>query len=271
MELLNQDQIAVTKQYVFQNARLLDRQLFAYTFGDGTLQACLKALQAYQNADGGFGNGIEPDILCPDSSTIGAETALFILDLLEVHDSPILDTLVQWVDSNLNDAGYIPHPQQHMLEYPHQPWWENPDDMRILALLGYLHKLGVKNIPFTQKVRSYFESVEMQSVENYYSYPYFLYLKFCSDNAADRSKLAEMTAKLPLLLKQHADHFPLFSRAWYHAVSFLEPQVVEIEAQKFINAITEDGSLAAPYPQLPWWRPIWTVDGLCLLKHFNLI
>jgi hypothetical protein len=80
-----------------------------------------------------------------------------------------------------------------------------------------------------------------------------------------------MTAKLPMLLEQHADHFPLFSRAWYHAVSFLEPQVVKVEAHKFVNAITEDGSLTAPYPQFPWWRPIWTVDGMILLKRFNLL
>ena len=60
-----------SKGFIYQNGRLLERYLFATFFEkgvQGSKEACLKALLAYQNPDGGFGNGIEPDLLCPDSS-----------------------------------------------------------------------------------------------------------------------------------------------------------------------------------------------------------
>jgi hypothetical protein len=84
--LLKPEQIDKAKRYVFSQGRLLERQLFAYFFANGTKQACQKALLAYQNDDGGFGNGLEPDLSCPDSGMIGAETALYTLELLDNRD-----------------------------------------------------------------------------------------------------------------------------------------------------------------------------------------
>jgi hypothetical protein len=78
MSILSNEQIQSAKRFIFQNGRLLERQLFEYFFGEGTKQACVRALVAYQNADGGFGNGIEPDLLCPDSTAIGAETGMYV-------------------------------------------------------------------------------------------------------------------------------------------------------------------------------------------------
>ena len=271
MSLLSINQILTIKKYVYQNARLLERQLFELFFGNGTEQACIQALKAYQNDDGGFGNGIEPDILCPTSTAIGAETALFVLELLDAEDAYDLDPLLQWIAENQNMAGYIPHPPEVMFDFPHQPWWKNPDNERILALAGYLRKLGMTDSSFFGKVHHYFEQLETPSTETYYSYPYFIYLKHCGETTEDKKQLEKMTVQLPLLLDKHADHFPLFSRAWYHAVDLLDHETVTSEAQKFANAMTEEGSLDAPYPELPWWRPIWTVDGLILLKRFRFL
>jgi hypothetical protein len=46
--------------FVWLNARLLDRLRFAYHFLDAGTEPVLKAVVAYQNADGGFGNGLDP-------------------------------------------------------------------------------------------------------------------------------------------------------------------------------------------------------------------
>jgi hypothetical protein len=64
MSMLSSAQIQTTKRFIFQTGRLLERQLFECFLGKGTKQVCVRALLAYQNADGGFGNGIEPDSLC---------------------------------------------------------------------------------------------------------------------------------------------------------------------------------------------------------------
>ena len=47
--------------FILNNARLLERNLFAFHFQGGHGQKVLSALLAYQNQDGGFGNALEPD------------------------------------------------------------------------------------------------------------------------------------------------------------------------------------------------------------------
>src|SRR5690349_7338849 len=58
--------------------RELDRARFAYHFAGGSREALLEALGKYQNGDGGFGQGLEPDITAPDSQPFATELALLI-------------------------------------------------------------------------------------------------------------------------------------------------------------------------------------------------
>lgn len=178
MSIFSNEQMQTTKQFIFQNGRLLERQLFEYFFGKGTKQACVRALLAYQNADGGFGNGIEPDLLCPDSTAIGAETAMCVMELLDYYEPEVIEQLLNWIVKHQNEAGFIPHPPANMFDYPYQPWWKNPDAERVLTLAGLLRKWGVEHDTFFQKVRGYYEQAEMPSADNYYGYPYFVYLKY---------------------------------------------------------------------------------------------
>ena len=97
MSNINNNQIKKIKEFIFKNGRLLERNLFSFFFENGSKDAVIKAIVAYQNLDGGFGNGIEPDILCPDSTAIGAETAMYILDLLEHTNNEIVDQLFNWI------------------------------------------------------------------------------------------------------------------------------------------------------------------------------
>jgi len=269
--ILSNDKLRQAGTFIFQHGRLLERRLFAYFFGDGTREACIKALIAYQNADGGFGNGIEPDLLCPGSSAIGAETAMGILDLLDWHEGEVVARLVDWIVANQDERGVIPHPQEGMLDYPHQPWWENPDDMRVLTLAGLLKKWDVDAPGLFAGVRSYYMTLELPSKWDAFNYPIFVYLRYCGEDDEDEKRMSDAIARLPALLKEHADHFPLFSRYWYHAADLFEHDILRREAQRFIDALQEDGALATPYPDLPWWRPIFTLDGLMVMKQLSLI
>src|SRR5690242_20846862 len=58
------------EEFIWHNARLLERRLFDFHFRSGSSQAVLSALRAYQNEDGGFGNALEPDIRCPESQPV---------------------------------------------------------------------------------------------------------------------------------------------------------------------------------------------------------
>jgi hypothetical protein len=83
---LSKKKLSQTKNFLYNSSRLLERKFYEFFFENGSSNHCLQALKAYQNDDNGFGNGLELDLLCPDSSAIGAETALYYLDLLDFPD-----------------------------------------------------------------------------------------------------------------------------------------------------------------------------------------
>ena len=63
------------RDFVRQEARLVERRLFATLFEDADPHGVVDALRGYQNADGGFGHGLEPDKRCPDSLPLDVEVA----------------------------------------------------------------------------------------------------------------------------------------------------------------------------------------------------
>jgi hypothetical protein len=268
---LSHKQLAQAGNYVFQHGRLLERQIYAYLFQNGSCEACLKALLAYQNPDGGFGNGIEPDLLCPETTAIGAETAMVILDMLGWYEDEIVAPLVKWIAANQDERGVISHPPKSLLDYPHQSWWENADDSRILTLAGLLRKWGVDAPEIYAGARRYYLTCEMPDRWAIYSYPIYVYLKYCREGNDDQQRWPEATANLSALLEESADHYPLFSRYWYHAADAVPEEILRREAGRFVDGLQEDGALITPYPDLPWWRPIFTVDGLMVMRQLALV
>ncbi|HET9610123.1 MAG TPA: hypothetical protein VFP06_10985 [Acidimicrobiales bacterium] len=67
------------ERYVLLNARLIERHRFARLFRDGPAEAVVAALRLYGNPDGGFGNGLEPDLRGAGSQPEPVAFALRIL------------------------------------------------------------------------------------------------------------------------------------------------------------------------------------------------
>jgi hypothetical protein len=270
MEISENLRLAI-RESVFTQGRLLERATYLVAFEGKPLSVLLRALRAYQNEDGGFGHGIEPDLLAPGSSAIGAETALTILDMLKSRDQGLLREVAAWVEGNLTSDGILPHPPQDLEHYPFQSWWSGDDRERVLAVAGLLHGQGVTLSAAaeagirTQALRTARpEKLEM------YSYPLFVYALYTPDFPAAAGINGHFLRRLPGLLAEKAAHNPLFSRYWYHALPHVAPETVRREAEKFILSLQADGGVANPYPQLPWWRVIFTLDGLVLLRNHGL-
>ena len=69
------DAFAAADLFVLRQGRLLERRLFATWFLGQPASAVVDALRGYQNDDGGFGHGLEPDKRCPASLPIDVEIA----------------------------------------------------------------------------------------------------------------------------------------------------------------------------------------------------
>ena len=271
MRTIDEDQIRKIKEFIFKNGRLLERRLFSFFFENGNRNDVIKALVAYQNLDGGFGNGIEPDLSFPDSTAIGAETAMYILDLLDYVNNEITDHIFNWIIKEQNEEGYINHPPKNMSNYPFQEWWSGPDDLRIFALSGFLKKWGLKDATFFKKVKYFYSNSSLPKEFTFYEYPYFIYLKYLGENKEEKKMLQHIITQLPSIFEKNKEYYPLFGRHWYHALDFVDKKVVENEADNFVNGLKDDGGLKIIYQNLPWWSPIWTLDGLILLKNSGKI
>lgn len=143
--------------FIWRNARLLDRRRFAHRFLGAPPEPVVTALRAYQNADGGFGNALEPDKRCPDSQPVDVEVAFRVLDELDDgadwHDppyAPLIERAIDFLATITTPEGGIPFVLPSARAYPHAPWWESADNPPAslnptAAIVGLLRKHGVEH------------------------------------------------------------------------------------------------------------------------------
>ena len=117
--------------FVYRNARPLDLARWQYHFENGSKEAVLTALAAYQNEDGGFGHALEPDAWNPNSAPIQTWTATEILREIYFTDNthPIIAGILRYLDSGAEFTGHFWYnaPGSNN-DYPHAPWWHTESD-----------------------------------------------------------------------------------------------------------------------------------------------
>jgi len=259
------------KDFLFQKGRLLERKIYSVIFENDSEVSFFTALEAYQNSDKGFGNGLEPDLLLPKSTGIATETALCLLDMMNLSNSHLVQDISIWMYNKMNEVGILPYPPEDLKDFPHQSWWENSDDERILALSGLLSKFGLVNPCAEQKITGRILPSNLPQKIEIYSYPLFIYVLYHKEYEEREKILNHFISLIPDLLKRNQQHHLLFSRYWYHAIDLLPRRLVNKAADEVVNDLKEDGGLTNPYPQLPWWRPIFTLDAFLLLKKYHYI
>ena len=100
--------LARASAFMAAHARVLDRRRFeaATRDSDAAREAIVHGLDAYRNADGGYGWGLEPDLRAPESQPGGAQHALAALADAGPATSPHAAALLDWLDSvTLPDGG----------------------------------------------------------------------------------------------------------------------------------------------------------------------
>jgi hypothetical protein len=129
MNTLTREAFNRARDFIKTQARLLDRALFEHRFEDAPAKRVAAALSRYQNADGGFGHALEPDVRTPHSSALATGIGLTLLKelgfspahpmaaqaVVYLHDTFLEDEMPQvWrvIPPEANDA-------------PHAPWWHD--------------------------------------------------------------------------------------------------------------------------------------------------
>jgi hypothetical protein len=137
------------RTFIYKNARLLDRRRYEYFFENGSKEAVIDALRAYQNRDGGFGNALEPDIRGPHSQPQAVEMALVTMDEVDGFAPDLLEGIARYLQSITLPDGGIPLVLRSASAYPHAPWWatdrdDHPSINPTGRIIGLLYKQKVQ-------------------------------------------------------------------------------------------------------------------------------
>lgn len=270
MTMLTPEGLAAAERYIALNARLIDRLRFAFLFRDGSAAAVRAALRPYSNADGGFGNALEPDLRGGASQPQPVEVAFHLLDETttdgEPFDGPLVRAACDYLERIAAPDGGVPFVLPSVRDAPAAPWWQTPDDPPgnpnpTAALAGLLHKHGVRH-PFVEQATAFcWPRIEaVTETSPYESYPVLTFL----DHVPDRARAEEAFARFAPLVKPHVAmdpgasgevHFPLDFAPSPHGFGrrLFDDETIDRHLDALVDAQQEDGSWAFNWPA---WTPV---------------
>ena len=150
MKRLTQAAFQRAMAFVKEQGRDLDRALLAHHIEAGSADDVLAALASFQNDDGGFGHGLEPDLRTPASSVIATTVAFQNFRSLRVPaDHPMVRRAIEYLLEAYDVSRQVwPIIPPETADAPHAPWWDyagseagfggflvNPR----VEIVGYLH------------------------------------------------------------------------------------------------------------------------------------
>ena len=129
MNYLTREAFNRARDFIKTQARPLDRALFEHRFEDAPVERVAAALSRYQNADGGFGHALEPDVRTPHSSALATGIGLKLLkDLGFSPAHPMVAQAVVYLNDTIleNKTAQVWRaipPEAN--DAPHAPWWHD--------------------------------------------------------------------------------------------------------------------------------------------------
>ncbi len=138
------------REFIYRNARPIDLAMWRYHFESGSADDVYTALSAYQNSDGGFAYGIEPDFLNVNSTPIATWCAIRHLREIGIDGKcAIVNGILKYLDSGKDFSNGKWHntvPTNN--DFPHAIWWHcrdgvgKPDDNPTVSLAGFALRYG---------------------------------------------------------------------------------------------------------------------------------
>jgi hypothetical protein len=144
---MTDDTFTRARDFLLREGRLLDRRLFATLFEGADPSGVVDVLRGYQNPDGGFGHGLEPDKRCPDSLPIDVEKAFSAMATAGRHDETMVRRACDWLASVAAPDGAVALSFPVMEGYPRAEHWSEwtyaPGFNPTAGLAGLLHRMAI--------------------------------------------------------------------------------------------------------------------------------
>jgi hypothetical protein len=183
------------EHFVWLTARVLEQRLFAYHFLNGGPNPVETALDAYRNADGGYGHALEPDLRGPVSQPLHTAHALRVLDAVGRCGGQRVERVCRYLTSVSTPDGALPAVTPAQRGYPTAPFMKVLDAPPSALLttgpvVGLLHRNEVWHAWLFRATDFCWQAVE--SLRMSHPREILAALTFL-DSAPDRSR-AEATA-----------------------------------------------------------------------------
>ncbi|BBH22852.1 hypothetical protein Back11_41970 [Paenibacillus baekrokdamisoli] len=282
------------KLFIYEHARLLDRKRYEYHFEGGSKGAVIEALRAYQNSDGGFGNGLEPDLRGPHSHPIPTEMALSLMEELNSYDVQILEGINSYLREHTLSEGGVPFSLRSVNDYPHAPWWTAEEDSQPSInptgrMLGLLYKQQtrpeiVQEEYFIRSVAYVWRYMEQERPVGYHDGIHalaFLQLTPERERASQYQPIMDQWLSRPDTMERNprAEGYVHKLLDWAplpesYARKFITDEELEEHLQVLITQQQEDGGWAIAWPPVSpageqEWRGLITVERLLTLKAYG--
>jgi hypothetical protein len=139
--------LSAAGQFMAAHARLLDRRRFVMLTVSPDPAAALGALDAYRNADGGYGWGLEPDLRSPESQPAAAHHAFEVFEEVAPATAPQAKELCDWLESVTLSDGGLPFALPLRVSAGSAPFWIAADpsesSLQITAVVaGAAHRVA---------------------------------------------------------------------------------------------------------------------------------
>ncbi|MFW9977703.1 MAG: hypothetical protein ACFFEJ_06455 [Candidatus Thorarchaeota archaeon] len=288
-------------EFIRKHARPLDVSLFRFHFENGGQEAVLEELSKYQNKDGGFGHGIEPDFRLKASSPMATSVGIqYYQDIDGPSEHPMIKSAVAYLISTYSsELGFWPATFEEVNDEPHAPWWHfrgmaRPEGVEwanpSAEIAGYLNKYSIYVSPellesINHNIREYLEEHKIIGS--------WLYNIMCWERAyeffpeplrsiAKETILTSFQSMLPLP-QERLGEIKIYWLAPHHDSLLIQvaPDIVRSYLEQEIEKQADDGGW---WPTWHWgqYEDMWpmaekewagkkTVECLRTLQEFDLI
>lgn len=156
-------------QFILKNARPLECELYKYNFLGGEARKVIDELKYFQNYDGGFGHGLEPDTLLPKSSPF--QTTVGLAHLRDFENNPLAQKMIENAISYLEKTfdkkrvGWFTLPKEAN-NYPHTPWWEYNEEEGMTPIDHHYGNPTAEIISYLIRYKQYVKNLNIEDLVN---------------------------------------------------------------------------------------------------------
>ena len=165
--MLSKDHFKEISKSIIEYGRPLEKSIFKKYFYDGSEQEIINELKKFQNADGGFGHGLESDFRLPYSSPMATSVGIRHLSKLDKSEETkeMIKESISYLEScfDKNRNGWFAVPKE-VNNFLHAPWWHYNEEEGMTVIDKNWGNPSAEIIAYLYKYKEYVKKLDVDSL-----------------------------------------------------------------------------------------------------------